>query len=459
MPQQISSAAVRQKRLSLTGQQGERQKEITSLQIALSSVTKSSERRDLLEKLWHAQEFLNSVPMPRNAFQEQALHNSSVGLEKIRGQLAEDELLLEYVLQEPVSHCLVISKEGTHGVRLAGREKIESLIDSYLEELKARKPGLETGKRLYSILLGPIAECKRKKRLIVVPDGKLHLIPLDTLRDAKGQYLLESHVVTTVPSATVLSLLRSAPPREEGIEFLGVGDVPYGNQALEMRASVNHAVGTDATRQVTDLDLRHLRPLQTSREEVTTAAEVLGKRSQLLLGTEASEAAVKGQRLPAYDVLHFAVHAVADTTYPDRAALVLAGDPLDQEDGLLQEREITLLPLNADLVVLSACDTAVGRLQEQEGIANLARAFLFAGARAVVASLWPADDRITSQLMRQFYIELAAGKDKATALQQAKLSIIQKFGPRAMPYFWASFTLIGEGSKPVVNFQSSSLRQ
>ena len=158
--------------------------------------------------------------------------------------------------------------------------------------------------------------------------------------------------------------------------------------------------------------LGQLRPLPQSRDEVITAAEILGTRGTFLFGEEANEAAFKSQPLASFDILHFAVHAIADTTYPDRAALVLARDPSSREDGLLQEREITFLPLKADLVVLSACDTGVGRLREEEGISNLARSFLFAGARAVVASLWPTADNTTSILMTRFYTGLAGATMK-----------------------------------------------
>jgi len=136
--------------------------------------------------------------------------------------------------------------------------------------------------------------------------------------------------------------------------------------------------------------------------------------NQLLLNTDATETAFKALPLENFRIVHLAVHSVANTEFPDRAALVLGTSPASPDDGILQIREIRDLPLQADLVVLSACETGSGRLLGEEGIASLERAFLLAGAKAVVASLWTADDLYTIALMRRFYQHLAAGSDKGT---------------------------------------------
>ncbi|MFQ5778285.1 MAG: CHAT domain-containing protein [Terriglobia bacterium] len=127
----------------------------------------------------------------------------------------------------------------------------------------------------------------------------------------------------------------------------------------------------------------------------------------------------------------------------------MAADPASEEHGLLQAREISALRLNTDLVVLSACDTGVGRLQGAEGIANLVRSFLFGGARSVLASLWSADDIATAALVKQFYTHLEQDQDKASALRQAKIDLLKKYGDEALPYYWAGFTLQGEGASTV----------
>src|SRR5262249_33284315 len=137
-----------------------------------------------------------------------------------------------------------------------------------------------------------------------------------------------------------------------------------------------------------------------------------------------------------------------DRAFPDRAALVLGKSAASHEDGLLQAREIRDLPLNANLVTLTACDTGTGTLLGQDGIASLERAFLLAGARAVIASLWTADDIYTLNLIKRFYRYLIAGQEKGAALRQAKLDLIAEYQNRALPIYWAGFMLVGDGSSP-----------
>jgi CHAT domain-containing protein len=171
-------------------------------------------------------------------------------------------------------------------------------------------------------------------------------------------------------------------------------------------------------------------------------------RSVLLLDANATESKFKSEPLANFKILHFAVHGVASPQFPDRAALILGRDPKSNDNGLLQLREITQLSLSADLVTLSACDTATGKLEGEEGIYGLAEAFLLAGAKSVVGALWDVDDSATDTLMKDFYTHLAEGEDKASALQHAKLDYLQKWGNRP-PSYWAAFTLLGDGSSAI----------
>ena len=179
-------------------------------------------------------------------------------------------------------------------------------------------------------------------------------------------------------------------------------------------------------------------------DEVRIAEAAFDKKeSTVLLGTSATEAAFKAASLSEYRVIHLAVHGFADSTFPDRAALVLLSDPHAGEDGFLQASEIAQLRFDADLVVLSACDTAVGPLQGQEGIANLSKAFLMAGARTVVSTLWQVDDSSSLFLMKRFYAHLAANQSAAAALTAAKRDMLRTFGHKTVPYQWAGFTIEG----------------
>ena len=178
-------------------------------------------------------------------------------------------------------------------------------------------------------------------------------------------------------------------------------------------------------------------------------AQIFGSQSILLMGSDASEAAFKAQPLSKFKVIHLAVHSVAAPKYPERAALVLGSDPQNREDGLLQAREITALSLNAELVTLSACDTGTGKLEGEEGIDSLERAFLIAGARTVVATLWGANDTFTPALIKAFYMHISNHEDKGEALRNAKLNMIRQFGQHLPPFYWAGFMMDGDSASPV----------
>jgi CHAT domain-containing protein len=296
----------------------------------------------------------------------------------------------------------------------------------------------------------PIPGLKERSSLIVVPDGKLHLLPFDSLQDAQGRLVLESHVVTNSPSATVFHLLRTSSGRKPStMSLLGVGAVPYESKP-ETLLSQNQGQATGkgtVARGLFDLEGAKLQDLPGTRQELASAGQIIGKNSVLLMGEKATEAAFKSQPLADFKILHMAVHGIAQTDFPERAALVLGRDPNSQEDGLLQGREISSLRLNAELAILSACDTAVGRLQGQEGIANLVQSFFLAGARTVVASLWNADDEFTIGLMKRFYENLASGKDRGSALRLAKLDLLKRYSHSAPPLRWAGFIMAGEGAR------------
>jgi CHAT domain-containing protein len=191
-----------------------------------------------------------------------------------------------------------------------------------------------------------------------------------------------------------------------------------------------------------------LKPLPFARDEVLAGARVAGPESVTLLDDAATESALKAEPIKEFKIIHLAMHGFSDVGDPDRAGLVLApGNP--KEDGLWQAREIRESRMAAELVTLSACETGVGRLQGEEGVMNLARLFLVAGAKSVVASLWDADDRSTATLMAHFYRQIAGGKTVAEALRAAQIEMLKEFGADMPPYYWAGFTVIGDGKRQI----------
>ncbi|MCI0724183.1 MAG: CHAT domain-containing protein, partial [Acidobacteria bacterium] len=422
---------------------------ISRLQVQLMRAKSPKERKELLDALFEAEQRLAPVVNARENWQRGFL-GKPVGLKELQSNLRPDEALLEYVLTESAAFCLALTREEAKLITLPMSGKsIEAFVEAYLNEIKSKRLGQEAARNLYSALLGPLPEDLRKFRLLVVPDGKLHLLPFDSLTGPDRQYLVYSHLVTYAPSATVLYLLRtSGSATQASLPFLGVGDVAYDEEQTLLTQNQGNPL-VRSSRGLYDLTGTQFPRLPATRQEVVSSGAMFGEDSAVLLGSEATEAAFKSQPLEKFRILHLAVHGVSSSEFPQRAALVLGTDTQANEDGLLQAREISALSLNADLVILSACDTGAGRLQGAEGIANLVRSFLFAGARSVLASLWSADDIATAALVKQFYAHLGEEHDKASALRQAKIDLFKKYGDQALPYYWAGFTLQGEGASTV----------
>ena len=284
-----------------------------------------------------------------------------------------------------------------------------------------------------------------------MPDGQLHLLPFDALRQDDGRYVLDSHIVTYAPSASVLYLLRRRSYNHAPLNVLGVGDVPYSSLFTANMAGSSALAKGEEPSDLFDESVKSLPNLPGSREEVLTVADVMKGNNRVLLGSYATEGQFKALSLRDYQVIHLAVHGVANLAFPDRAALILGHSPDLNEDGLLQAREIRELSLRAELVTLSACDTGNGRLLGVEGISSLENAFLMAGAKTVVASLWTADDTYTLALMKRLYQRLAEGLDTGSVVQRAKANFLEQFGNQTPPIFWAGFTVIGDAATRIVD--------
>jgi CHAT domain-containing protein len=191
-----------------------------------------------------------------------------------------------------------------------------------------------------------------------------------------------------------------------------------------------------------------LEPLPYTREEIKGIRALYPRKaSKVYVGPAATEASFKRENLDHFNCLHFATHGLIDEEVPARSGVVFSLVDEKEEDGVLQMNEIFNLNLNADLVVLSACQSGLGKVVRGEGIIGLTRAFMYAGADSVVVSLWNVRDSSTAAFMKSFYKHLRAGKGKAEALRHAKLDMIRSdIRMYRFPYFWAPFVLIGNGA-------------
>jgi CHAT domain-containing protein len=399
------------------------EKNIARLRLQLTAAHSDKDIEELRDQIFLAEQFRSVSPELSIL---KAREHQVITSRQLQDSLSNSEALLEYVVDDPASYCLVITRTSMRIVKLPGKQALSSLVNTYLNKLKAKERADEEGRHLYDVLLGGLPGLQGAKQFIVVRDGQLHLVPFDALVEPSGRYVVESRTAVYAPSATSFFLLRTAANRKSSAQgLLAVGGVPY----QQSRTG--------------------LADLPSSRDEALGAAAALPNRlNTLLLGKEATETAFK--KSVNHRIIHLAVHAIANGTSPDQAAFILLSDPQHGEDGSLYPSEIVQLPLNADLVVLSACDTAVGPVEGEEGISTLARAFLLAGTRTVISTLWTIDDDSTLYLMKLFYAELARQKSAPEALRVAKKNMLKAFGPRkAVPYFWAGFTLEGLAPPPI----------
>jgi CHAT domain-containing protein len=429
------------------------ERKLAEVQIRLLAASNANERKVLMQQLYLAEEEIIPVELARYR-KEFNINGEPVSLPRLQQLLTPDELLLEYVVDEPSSFCLAITRESVQPHALPAKTALESLVKAYLVETQKETMGPPANhvaaRNLYDAILKPIQEYGAKVRLILVPDGILNQVGFDSLVNPQGDYVLRSHRTTYVPSATVLSLLRNDIPKKQAwVPLLAFGDTTLNTRPDASAIRPKSTEPAHVQRGVFDLDGATFNPLPSAATEVRAIARLAGPGSQSFLGAEATETAFKSQPLARFRVLHLATHAFIDAKFPDRSAVVLSADPQGIDDGLLQVREIRNLHLNADLVTLSACDSGFGRMQGLDGMASLVNAFLFAGSRSVIASLWSVDDTFTASLMTRFYTHLADGTDTETALQKAKLDMLDRFGEKAAPVYWAGFFLSGDGNRRI----------
>ncbi len=398
---------------------------LTALNIQLLDTDDPIKRSSVLEEIYTTEQQLGAqvshrIPIP-------------VSLSTLQKDLSPPDLFIEYVFDNPVSYALAVTNTTVHRYELPAKDQIERDSEQYRSQIIKRGIDAALAAKLFGELLAPIQEYKRKAHLIVVPDGKLHLLPISALEDS-GQYVLASHIVSVVPSGSVLDMLQHRRIRTERKEL------PYVGVAAWISKPPPTTLLATIRRAVSGPERRELVALPESRNEVETIAGDLPKPSTVLLGDHATKTAFERLPLNRYAVIHLALHGYADPEFPDRSALVFAPRSSPADDGLLQVRDIRTLPLNTDLVTLSACDTGVGPVGE-EGVANVVNAFIEAGAQSVVSTLWAVEDHSTAQLMIAFYGNLRHGQTKVEALREAQLSSLKSGDP---PYFWAGFELDGE---------------
>ena len=414
-------------------------REISRLQLRLIAGA-AGERDELLRELERLEEE-ESALRGRSSGRDRlpSSRGLPVAVDEIRREIASDEAVLSFLLAprgSSWSRVLVLTSTELRTYPLPDAETVADAVRLWLRVLaRGDRTDAVGAARLYRDLVGPaLAELGPGiARLVVVPDGALHRVPFDALREhAEAPSLAERFEITVVPSATVWLRLRQLARADDRGDALLMADpeTPLSSEGIEeLRAT--WSLGEPLGR------------LPSARAEVRRARRALGRRAEMRVGAAASEAYLRSTDLRRFGLVHLAAHAVVDEDEPGRSAILLAPGDADH-DGLLQPREVIDLDFAGGAVTLSACHSAGGELLPGEGVMGLARAFFEARAATVVGSLWPVRDRETADLMDAFYRELSRGRTVGAALAAAKRERIRAGAPASA---WAGFVTLGAGSQ------------
>lgn len=447
---------------AMTTQERQQERDLTGALVALNTQIAREKIRDKPDaaRLSDLSARLGQARLDREEFQI-GLYAAHPELKTQRGEaevlgadhareLLRDEksALLEYAVTDNQVYLFVLTKGAADSpidLRVLTLPIKRSDLASRVEKFRQRLANhdLDYGEAagdLHNLLIKPAAEQLRNKTtLVIVPDDVLWDLPFQALQPAPNRYLIEDYAISYAPSLTVLNEMiakRRQRQINDQMVLLGIGNPWLGNQPV---ASAGKVPMTE-----------QLGPLPEAERQVKILGQLYGPgRSKIYIGAEAREERVKreGGR---YRILQLATHAILNNANPMYSDVVLsqpAGD--STEDGLLEAWEIMNLDLDADLVVLSACDTARGRIGAGEGVIGLTWAFFVAGSPTTVVSQWSVESASTTELMLNFHRNLRTvdgarnAMTKAEALRQAQLKLLRTSRYRH-PFFWAGFVIVGD---------------
>jgi CHAT domain-containing protein/Tfp pilus assembly protein PilF len=426
-------------------------------------------------------ELENRLQKARNAYEafQTALYAAHPELKAKRGLLPPFVLeeataliqdyqsaILEYVVTEDQTFLFLLTKSPTRNTRLQldvysieiKKSLLSDIVKEFRDLLSVNHPGFRSsGRRLYDLLIRPAEQAlKGKTSVCFVPDDLLWELPFQALQAPSDQYLLELYAIHYAPSLQVLGEMRkkatdiSASPVSKRRNY-DSASIPDRKLLGQLYAVGNPAFGGDTLMHAQTVRNTPFVSLpETEKEVQAIGAEVYGsKASSVHVGTDAREDVVKAE-MDKYRIVHFATHGVLDDRNPLYSYLLLATDQNSKEDGLLEARELMEMELSAEMVVLSACDTARGYVSSGEGIIGMTWALHVAGVPTILASQWKVPSETTTKLMVAFHTnitQMRSGKrmSKAEAWRQAALEMIKDPRYRMKPFYWGGFVVVGNG--------------
>jgi CHAT domain-containing protein len=424
-----------------------------------------NELREIRSRYEALEAQINSSARFTNLFRPTAL-----SYDDIKNQVTDAETaLLEYSLGDQKSYLWVVTPRGLESHELADKKTIEKAVHK-LANLLSSAPNEQNQQtelpaaieEVSRLVLGPLGDKLDARRLIIVPDGILQYIPFQILTVPPGNLpLIAEHEIVNAPSASILAVVQhEADSRSTGSKLLAAFGDPIlpsnykskapttvRGQSGERLPGNDQELRTNPDRSDEIFSPAKLQPLFFTRIELNELRELARQDGSVVYSEfDATRDNLRKLDLSQYRILHFATHGFIDSRQPELSGLVLSlvapnGQPVDGFVGL---NDIYKLHAPVDLVVLSACRTALGKDVRGEGLISLTRGFMYAGASSVVASLWKVDDEATSELMKRFYTNMLQRDMTPAAALRASQNSIRQEPQWSSPYYWAAFTIQGE---------------
>lgn len=392
-----------------------------------------------------------------------------VSIDQLRNVIDEQTLLIEYFLGNDSIYIFTLSQNDFKVTAIKNDPALEKTVKLFRNVVVGNSSYpdyVKTSSRLYEYLIKPLEKDFAGKQLIIIPDGLLNALPFEMLLTEavpehpefydyrKLPYLIKTSTVSYAYSLPLLLDALSEKHPQPGKDFIayapvfrnGLSDSSGIMAFLDRPGAGDSTRGTGASLLYSEEEVKEIdRAFNRGYNWVTRINNFLfNSKTRLRLENEATEENLKAEALYDYRYVHFSTHGFLYENNPKLSGLLFFSPAKDPEEGVLFLGEIYNLRLNADLLVLSACETGLGKYYKGEGLIGLTRGFIYAGARNLVVSLWQVRDHSTAQLMVDFYRKMLQTHDKAKALQAAKLKMIEESEEFAHPYHWAPFILIGK---------------
>lgn len=375
----------------------------------------------------------------------------SISYENIRRQLTDSETsLLEYCLGDQSSFAWLITKDGIESYKLADKQTINKAAQELVKVLQKPSPGVDDNKlqdainEVSRLVLEPFSDKLRTPRLIVVADGGLQYVPFQVLKafPTSSEPLVAQFDIVDAPSASALASVRQERMhRTPGPKMVvGFGDAVF---------STDYAPNKNDSQMIMDTSKRGaltLPPLFNAKRELNAISNIAGSESVFYTEYDATRQNLLHVDLSQFRILHIVTHGILNDSQPELSGLYLSlvGSNNQPLTGFVGLSDIYKLNAPVDLVVLSACRTALGKESRGEGLIGMTRGFMYAGASSVLASLWQVDDAASAELMKYFYTFLLRDEMTPPAALRTAQNKIRSQPKWRSPYYWAGFTIQGD---------------